>query len=336
MDPIADKVFIAVCFLPAIDMGWLPAWMVGGLFVREFAVTAARSVCERRGVSLKSPYLARYKTWAQMCGIGVLFLLGAAPDWVMDYVFMALADLPGAVLRAALGAGEEDVEGGGLFWRLAHRLLDFPPPVRQRLDRGDAGLVHPRRHLGQRFRLHRSGDPAPRTRLERQRLCAADHLDRAADGHDRAVRDRPRAVVGADRAVVVGDGARWAGQPARAQSRRGERRPAGACGLGSGVRVARRRAGTAVAGLAAHHRRARRRHRRAGRRLRAKAPLLSAGQRGQGRRRCHLQPGTSPEFSASRSAQVAAKKKPSSSVAECGSTPHPRGTSRVDNNNALC
>ncbi len=94
MDPIADKVFIAVCFLPAIDLGWLPPWMVAALFVREFAVTAARSICERRGISLKSPYLARYKTWAQMCGIGVLFLLGVAPDWVMDYVFGAMAILP--------------------------------------------------------------------------------------------------------------------------------------------------------------------------------------------------------------------------------------------------
>jgi CDP-diacylglycerol--glycerol-3-phosphate 3-phosphatidyltransferase len=94
MDPIADKVFTAVCFMPAVDLGWLPAWLVAALFAREFAVTAARSVCERRGVSLKSPYLARYKTWVQMCGIGVLFLLGTAPEWVMDYVFMAMAVLP--------------------------------------------------------------------------------------------------------------------------------------------------------------------------------------------------------------------------------------------------
>jgi CDP-diacylglycerol--glycerol-3-phosphate 3-phosphatidyltransferase len=91
MDPIADKVFTAVCFMPAVDLGWLPAWMVAALFVREFAVTAARSVCERRGVSLKSPYLARYKTWAQMVGIGVMFLLGTAPEYVMDWVFATLA-----------------------------------------------------------------------------------------------------------------------------------------------------------------------------------------------------------------------------------------------------
>jgi CDP-diacylglycerol--glycerol-3-phosphate 3-phosphatidyltransferase len=94
MDPIADKVFIAVCFLPAIDMGWLPAWMVGALFVREFAVTAARSVCERRGVSMKSPYFARYKTWAQMCGVAVLFLLGVMPPLWMGYAFLSLAVFP--------------------------------------------------------------------------------------------------------------------------------------------------------------------------------------------------------------------------------------------------
>jgi cardiolipin synthase (CMP-forming) len=94
MDPIADKVFTAVCFMPAVDLGWLPPWMVAALFVREFAVTAARSVCERRGVSLKSPYLARYKTWVQMCGIGVLFLLGTAPEPVMDWFFASGAILP--------------------------------------------------------------------------------------------------------------------------------------------------------------------------------------------------------------------------------------------------
>src|SRR5437868_7534907 len=28
MDPIADKVFIVVIFLPFIDLGWLPPWLV--------------------------------------------------------------------------------------------------------------------------------------------------------------------------------------------------------------------------------------------------------------------------------------------------------------------
>src|SRR5205814_2503487 len=75
MDPIADKVFIAITFLPAVDLGWVPPWMVVALFAREFLVTALRSSYERRGHSLKSTYLARYKTWAQMCSVAVLMLL---------------------------------------------------------------------------------------------------------------------------------------------------------------------------------------------------------------------------------------------------------------------
>ena len=55
---------------------WAPAWLVSLLFVREFVVTAARSSYESRGQPLKSTYLARYKTWVQMCGIGLLTLTG--------------------------------------------------------------------------------------------------------------------------------------------------------------------------------------------------------------------------------------------------------------------
>jgi CDP-diacylglycerol--glycerol-3-phosphate 3-phosphatidyltransferase len=75
LDPIADKVFIAVTFLPAVDQGWVPPWLVAALFMREFLVTALRSSYERRGQALKSTYLARYKTWAQMCGVAIIMLV---------------------------------------------------------------------------------------------------------------------------------------------------------------------------------------------------------------------------------------------------------------------
>ncbi len=84
MDPIADKVFIAVTFLPAVDLNWVPAWSVAALFVREFLVTAARSSYEARGQSLKSSYLARYKAWAQMCGVGMLMLLHTVSERTLD------------------------------------------------------------------------------------------------------------------------------------------------------------------------------------------------------------------------------------------------------------
>jgi cardiolipin synthase (CMP-forming) len=94
MDPIADKVFIAATFLPAVDLHWVPSWLVALLFVREFFVTAARTSYERRDLQLKSSYLARYKTWVQMCGVGVLMLLSASTAAFMDWFLGALALFP--------------------------------------------------------------------------------------------------------------------------------------------------------------------------------------------------------------------------------------------------
>jgi CDP-diacylglycerol--glycerol-3-phosphate 3-phosphatidyltransferase len=94
MDPIADKVFIAIAFMPAVDLGWVPAWMVMLLFVREFLVTAARTIYEARGQQLKSTYFARYKTWVQMCGIGVIMLMYSVADATVDWLLAIAAIAP--------------------------------------------------------------------------------------------------------------------------------------------------------------------------------------------------------------------------------------------------
>lgn len=82
LDPIADKVFVALIYLPFADLGTIPAWACALMFVREFVVTALRSAYEQRGMSMKTSYLAKVKTWTQMQGIGVLLLfpmLGDSP-----------------------------------------------------------------------------------------------------------------------------------------------------------------------------------------------------------------------------------------------------------------
>ena len=94
MDPIADKVFTAVVFLPAVDLGWVPWWLVALLFVREFLVTAARTIYERRGLALKSSYLARYKTWVQMCGIGIILFTHILRPSTTDLILGTLAVAP--------------------------------------------------------------------------------------------------------------------------------------------------------------------------------------------------------------------------------------------------
>lgn len=94
MDPIADKIFIVVVFLPFIDLGWLPAWLVAVLFLREFLVTGLRSAYERRGLKLKSTLLAQIKTWVQMGGAAVLFLLNIAPRSSLIWILLSGVVLP--------------------------------------------------------------------------------------------------------------------------------------------------------------------------------------------------------------------------------------------------
>lgn len=74
LDPIADKVFVAFAYTPFADLGLVPAWACALMFVREFFITALRSAYEQRNLSLKTSYIAKAKTWAQMQGIGVMLL----------------------------------------------------------------------------------------------------------------------------------------------------------------------------------------------------------------------------------------------------------------------
>ncbi len=111
MDPIADKVFIVVSFMPFIDLGWLQGWQVALLLSREFVVTALRSTYERRHISPRTAFLAKVKAWAQMAGGGVMFLLQVVPKREMLIIISVGAALPVlmTLLRYILT---------GYFWRV--------------------------------------------------------------------------------------------------------------------------------------------------------------------------------------------------------------------------
>lgn len=79
LDPMADKVFIAFAYLPFADLGLVPSWPIALMFVREFLVTALRSAYEQRGMSMKTSYFGKVKTWTQMQGLGVLLLFILLP-----------------------------------------------------------------------------------------------------------------------------------------------------------------------------------------------------------------------------------------------------------------
>jgi len=85
LDPIADKVFVAFAYAPFAEIGphgspLVPWWACAAMFVREFFITALRSAYEQRGLTFKTSYIAKAKTWTQMQGIGVMLLFPLVAD----------------------------------------------------------------------------------------------------------------------------------------------------------------------------------------------------------------------------------------------------------------
>jgi len=114
LDPIADKVFVAFCYLPFADEAYIAWWACALMFVREFLVTALRSAYEQRSLSLKTSYLAKAKTWTQMQGIGVIMLFPVLDPAAMKYFLLGGIFLP-LVLMLALYVIRKKWWRGALF-----------------------------------------------------------------------------------------------------------------------------------------------------------------------------------------------------------------------------
>ena len=79
LDPIADKIFITVCFIPLVDLKILPLWIVWPIFLREFLVTELRAVLQREGKELPVMELGKIKTTIQMIVAGLVLMIATFP-----------------------------------------------------------------------------------------------------------------------------------------------------------------------------------------------------------------------------------------------------------------
>ncbi len=75
LDPVADKIFIVVCYGCFVARGSIAWWVVAAIFSRELLVTVLRSSLELGGRRLPSTGLAKAKTWIQMIGFAFLVLI---------------------------------------------------------------------------------------------------------------------------------------------------------------------------------------------------------------------------------------------------------------------
>jgi cardiolipin synthase len=75
LDPVADKIFIVVCYGCFVARGSIPWWVVAAIFSRELLVTVLRSSLELGGRRLPSTGVAKAKTWVQMIAFAFLVLI---------------------------------------------------------------------------------------------------------------------------------------------------------------------------------------------------------------------------------------------------------------------
>jgi len=76
MDPLADKVLTSFAFYLFYLLGFMPLWMLIIIALRDIIVTLIRSYDEYKGITLKTSFIAKAKTFMQMSYIFlILFLL---------------------------------------------------------------------------------------------------------------------------------------------------------------------------------------------------------------------------------------------------------------------
>lgn len=105
LDPLADKMFVAVSLIPIVDLKILPLWVVWPIFLREFLVTELRRFLLAERLELPVTEIAKIKTTLQMTGAGLILLTDTFPDKSVSAAFLS-----GALLASLFLAI-------GLYWR---------------------------------------------------------------------------------------------------------------------------------------------------------------------------------------------------------------------------
>ena len=103
LDPVADKVFIVVCYGCCADLGMFSWAVTAAILSRELLVTVLRSSLELRGRRLPSSNAAKAKTWVQMMGIGFVVLIPIVPGQ-LGLALLFAVPLAGGLIALAIVA----------------------------------------------------------------------------------------------------------------------------------------------------------------------------------------------------------------------------------------
>ena len=132
LDPIADKIMVAVVIVVLTAQGLLRGPYVGDMhviagliiLVREIAVSGLREFLGGLQISVPVSKLAKWKTTFQLISLGALILGGALPDWNMTVDGVVL-NVPHTVgLTTLWGAAILTVVTGWDYLRVGLKHMD--------------------------------------------------------------------------------------------------------------------------------------------------------------------------------------------------------------------
>lgn len=101
LDPLADKVLTTSAFIALVVHDIVPLWMVVVIIIRDFGVTAMRSIADDRGMMMQTSYAAKVKTFSQMVVIAwalILFWLHKQDPASSEYVYLLSSDVTGVAM----------------------------------------------------------------------------------------------------------------------------------------------------------------------------------------------------------------------------------------------
>ena len=74
LDPLADKLLICAILVEMVGLGWVQAWIVNIIIIRELAVTGLRAVAADKGVVIAADWYGKWKTTFQIIAMVPLLI----------------------------------------------------------------------------------------------------------------------------------------------------------------------------------------------------------------------------------------------------------------------
>jgi len=81
LDPLADKILTTFAFVLFFMKGMMPYWMLLIIGIRDIVITLLRSYDEYKGLTIKTSYIAKVKTFLQMSYIFFILALFILPTF---------------------------------------------------------------------------------------------------------------------------------------------------------------------------------------------------------------------------------------------------------------